>query len=80
MSFIDIEGRSSRLRVRAQNLAITSESAPSSSKKWLSTGTCSTFITSASISASIPSALVAGSAVRVPARFPITTSRIQKAL
>ena len=36
MSFIDTAGRSARLRTRAQNWAITIESAPRSSKKWLS--------------------------------------------
>ncbi len=51
MSFIDTDGRSSRFLTRAQNLAITSESAPRSSKKWSSTGTRSARITSASISA-----------------------------
>ena len=39
MSFIDTDGRSARFRTRAQNWAITIESAPRSSKKWLSTGT-----------------------------------------
>ena len=38
---IDTDGRSARLRTRAQNRAITIESAPRSSKKWLSTDTCS---------------------------------------
>ena len=42
MSFIDTDGRSSRFLTRAQNWAITIESAPRSSKKWLSTGTRST--------------------------------------
>src|ERR1700733_13504533 len=51
MSRIDTEGRSSRLRTRAQKCAMTSESAPRSSKKWLSTGTCSVFTTAASTSA-----------------------------
>ncbi len=39
MSFIDTDGRSARFLTRAQNRAITIESAPRSSKKWLSTGT-----------------------------------------
>ena len=42
MSFIDTDGRSGRFRTRAQNWAITIESAPRSSKKWLSTDTRST--------------------------------------
>ena len=42
MSFIDTDGRSARFRTRAQNWAITSESAPRSSKKCASTGTRST--------------------------------------
>jgi len=33
----DIDGRSPRFLTRAQKWAITNESAPSSSKKWLST-------------------------------------------
>ena len=37
MSFIETGGRSPRFRTRAQNCAMSSESAPSSSKKWLST-------------------------------------------
>ena len=42
MSFIDTDGRSARFRTRAQNWAITIESAPRSSKKLLSTDTRST--------------------------------------
>ena len=38
MSCIDTVGRSARLRTRAQKWAISIESAPRSSKKWLSTG------------------------------------------
>ena len=45
MSLIDTDGRSSRFRTRAQNRAITIESAPRSSKKLPSTDTCSTFST-----------------------------------
>src|SRR5437762_8815599 len=56
MSCMDTDGRSPRFRTRAQNLAITSESAPSSSKKWLSTDTRSTRRTSASTSAKMLSA------------------------
>src|SRR5205823_1408662 len=59
MSFIDTDGRSPRFLTRAQKWAITSESAPSSSKKWLSTDTRSTRRTSASTSAKIRSASVA---------------------
>src|SRR5713101_4418253 len=58
MSCIDTDGRSPRFRTRAQNLAITKESAPSSSKKWLSTDTRSTRRTSASTSAKMLSAPV----------------------
>src|SRR5438094_769229 len=58
MSFIDTDGRSPRFLTRAQKWAITSESAPSSSKKWLSTDTRSTRRTSASTSAKLLSAPV----------------------
>src|SRR6188472_803527 len=51
MSLIDTDGRSGRFLTRAQNRAITIESAPRSSKKLLSTDTCSTLMTSASTSA-----------------------------
>ena len=51
MSFIDTDGRSARFLTRAQKWAITSESAPRSSKKWLSAGTCSRCMRSASTSA-----------------------------
>ena len=75
MSCIDTDGRSSRLRSRAQNLAMTSESAPRSVKKWLSAGTCSARITSASTSASASASPVwvsaAGPAVMVSAEYPI---------
>src|SRR5213596_2314717 len=58
MSFIDTDGRSPRFLTRAQKWAITSESAPSSSKKLLSTDTRSTRRTSASTSAKMLSAPV----------------------
>src|SRR6266550_9345882 len=58
MSFIDTDGRFPRFLTRAQKWAITSESAPSSSKKWLSTDTRSTRRTSASTSAKMLSAPV----------------------
>ena len=48
MSLIDTDGRSGRFLTRAQNCAITIESAPRSSKKLLSTDTRSTCTTSAS--------------------------------
>ena len=51
MSCMDTGGKSPRFRTRAQNLAITKESAPRSSKKWLSTDTRSMRRTSASSSA-----------------------------
>ena len=69
MSFIDIDGRSPLFLTRAQNWAITNESAPSSSKKWLSTDTRSTRRTPASTSARMRSAPVVaalrGSAIAV---------------
>src|SRR6266404_9836744 len=58
MSFIETGGRSPRFLPRAQKWAITNESAPSSSKKWLSTGTRSTRRTPASTSAKMLSAPV----------------------
>src|SRR6266404_5149343 len=58
MSFIDTDGRFPRFLTRAQKWAITNESAPSSSKKWLSTDTRSTCRTSASTWAKMLSALV----------------------
>jgi hypothetical protein len=51
---IETVGRSGRVRVRAQNRAISIESAPRSSKKWLSCGTSAVASTSASIVASRP--------------------------
>src|SRR5437867_5777110 len=56
MSFIETDGRSPRFLTRAQKWAITNESAPSSSKKWASTGTRSTPRTPASSSAKMLSA------------------------
>src|SRR5205823_8746128 len=58
MSFIETDGRFPRFLTRAQKWAITNESAPSSSKKWLSTDTRSTRRTSASTSAKMLSAPV----------------------
>ena len=55
MSLIDTAGNSGRFLTRAQNRAITIESAPKSSKKLLSTDTRSRPITSASTSAKMPS-------------------------
>ena len=62
MSFIDTDGKSPRFLTRAQKWAITSESAPRSSKKWLSTDTRSTRATSASTSAKTVSVPVRTSA------------------
>src|SRR5512135_637828 len=79
MSFIDTDGRSARFLTRAQKRAITIESAPRSWKKWLSTDTCSTRMTSASTSASALSVLLVGPAnppwvVEDPARSAAKTS------
>src|SRR5262249_32498458 len=64
MSLIDTDGRFPLFLTRAQKWAITSESAPSSWKKWLATGTRSTRRTSASTSANVlstpPAAAVYG--------------------
>ena len=60
MSFIETDGRSVRFLTRAQKCAITSELAPRSSKKWLSTGTCSTPRTRASTSARLRCVSVGG--------------------
>jgi hypothetical protein len=57
MSLIDTDGKSGRFLTRAQNCAITIESAPKSSKKLLSTDTRSTRTTSASTSANALSVL-----------------------
>src|SRR5437867_6578056 len=67
MSFIETDGRSPRFLTRAQKWAMTSESAPSSSKKWLSTDTRSTRRTPASTSAKMLSTPV----VAVLLRFSI---------
>src|SRR6266850_4815366 len=64
MSRIDTDGRFPRFLTRAQKWAMSNESAPSSSKKWLSTATRSTRRTSASISAKMPSAPVAAASPR----------------
>src|SRR5256712_467193 len=64
MSFMDTDGRSPRFLPRAQKWAITNESAPSSSKKWLSTDTRSTRRTSASTSAKMLSAPVVAALLR----------------
>ena len=74
MSFIDTDGRSGRLRTRAQNRAITIESAPRSSKKLLSTDTRSDTQQSARISARFLSVSVGGSSY--PARQESITDRI----
>src|SRR5947207_2927187 len=68
MSFIDTGGRFPRFLTRAQKWAITNESAPRSSKKWLSTDTRSTRRTPASTSAKMLSAPV----VAAPGRSAIT--------
>ena len=60
MSLIDTGGRSPRFLTRAQKWAITIESAPRSSKKWLSTGTGSACM----ISASTPARIVSVPVVR----------------
>src|SRR4030095_6063162 len=64
MSLIDTAGRSGRFLTRAQNRAITIESAPRSSKKLLSTDTRSTCITPASTSANALSVLELGGSAR----------------
>ena len=66
MSFIDIGGRSPRFLTRAQKWAMTSESAPSSSKKWLPAGTCSVCMTPARTSARVPSMPAASPVVAAP--------------
>src|SRR5438093_5081510 len=79
MSFIDTDGRSPRFLTRAQKWAITNESAPSSSKKWLSTDTRSTRRTSASTSAKMLSAPVVAalprSSISVDSANPPRASR-----
>src|SRR5207249_6570535 len=64
MSLIDTDGRSSRFLTRAQKWAITNESAPRSSKKWLSTDTRSTRRTPASTSAKMLSTPVFSALLR----------------
>ena len=61
-SLIDTDGRSSRFRARAQNRAITIESAPRSSKKCASTDTFSTSSTPASTSANASATGAGGAA------------------
>src|SRR5262245_46367696 len=61
MSFMETSGSSGRFRTRAQNCAITMESAPRSSKKLLSADTRSTPTTPASTSVrfcSIPAVIL----------------------
>src|ERR1700733_5442536 len=79
MSFMDADGRSGRFLTRGPKWAITSESAPRSSKKWLSAGTCSTCMTSASTPARPASTLSAvtrgpAGAERGSARSAVMTS------
>src|SRR6266545_5271955 len=64
MSFIETDGRSPRFLTRAQKWAMTNESAPSSSKKWLSTDTRLTRRTPASTSAKVRSTLVVAGLLR----------------
>src|SRR6266545_7162743 len=64
MSFIDTDGRFPRFLTRAQKWAMTNESAPSSSKKWLSTDTRLTRRTPASTSAKVRSTLVVAGLLR----------------
>src|SRR3981081_1076403 len=78
MSLIDTDGRSPRFLTRAQKWAITNESAPRSSKKWLSTDTRSTRTISASTPARILSVPVVGPAylpwvIEDSARSPVKT-------
>src|SRR5206468_6773228 len=75
MSFIDTDGRSPRFLTRAQKWAITNESAPSSSKKWLSTDTRSTRRTSASTSAKMLSAPVVAALPRVSINVDSATAK-----
>ena len=85
MSLIDTAGNSGRFRTRAQNRAITIESAPKSSKKLLSTDTRSRPITSASTSAkalsvleSEPTALISmvGASSRSTVKAPRASSTV----
>src|SRR2546422_831251 len=75
MSFIDTDGRFPRFLTRAQKWAITNESAPSSSKKWLSTDTRSTRRTSASTSAKMLSAPVVAALPRSSINVDSATAR-----
>src|SRR2546427_7064889 len=75
MSFIDTAGRFPRFLTRAQKWAITNESAPSSSKKWLSTDTRSTPSTSASTSAKMLSAPVVAALPRSSINVDSATAR-----
>src|SRR3989442_6533350 len=75
MFFIDTDGRLPRFLTRAQKWAITSESAPSSSKKWLSTDTRSTRRTSASTSAKMLSAPVVAALPRVSINIDSATAK-----
>src|SRR5881396_1216893 len=75
MSFIETDGWSPRFLTRAQKWAITNESAPSSSKKWLSTDTRSTRRTSASTSAKMLSAPVVAALSRSSINIDSTISR-----
>src|ERR1700733_16252430 len=79
MSFMDSDGRAGPFLTRAQKGAITSESAPRSSKKWLSAGACSTCMTSASTLARPAARLSAvrggpAGVERAPARSAVMTS------
>jgi hypothetical protein len=62
MSFMDTFGTLGRFRTRAQNWAMSIESAPRSSKKWLSTSTCSTFRMPLNTSVNVFSMAVGGAA------------------
>src|SRR5437899_1468555 len=75
MSFIETDGRFPRFLTRAQKWAITNESAPSSSKKWLSTDTRSTRRTSASTSAKMLSAPVVAALPRCSINVDSATAR-----
>src|SRR3712207_3059777 len=75
MSFIETDGRSARFLTRAQNWAITIESAPRSSKKWLLTDTSLTCTTPASTSAKAVSVRVV-----VLAYWPSTVGAASKSV
>src|SRR5438128_2468375 len=78
MSFIDTDGRFPRFLTRAQKWAITNESAPSSSKKWLSTDTRSTRRRSANTPARMLSASVVAALRRssIPVDSAITVDSV----